>query len=512
MLRRNFIIALGKIFTLNVFYSLSDKSIYNRTNNYFNKCNGSIIDVTTLGARGDGITDNTKVFQKALRCYDSVIVPAAKSIYILSDTLIIPPEKELVGKDYHLPKLLFKGNVKVCISLRQGAKLNKLYIDGDSASKLHGSTVIQVLRNDTKILNCIIKNAKTYNVEIQASRCSIINGRQVSSKGTAIALVSKKSNYNNIKGVKFINNNGFGVWFSGGGGYNEISNCTASLNKLELCGVTYDCHDNLIQNNTVSNSGDNGISITGYNNYVSNNLCTYNNYHGIGVYGECNTIKDNICLNNGQKNISLKQPLSYSGISVTPNFGGFGRFNLISHNKCSDNQVNPTQIHGIKLERHQYKEWSPRLKVTLNQRYVSDGKNVYRTMDSLVKNTISGHIKPTHIEGIESDGQLNWRWVGSITQRLSKTINLWDKSCTATKNKNIQRYVVSICKISKLEYMISTTQLNGSQSDELKRIEFIIPKPSSLDAFANIVLKNQMSGNSDSDIAVKSKNANAVVK
>ncbi|MCC6355182.1 MAG: hypothetical protein IT577_14920 [Verrucomicrobiae bacterium] len=53
------------------------------------------VDIRTLGARGDGTTDDTKAFEVAIRAHDKIFVP--KGTYHLSGTLALGPKTQLFG-------------------------------------------------------------------------------------------------------------------------------------------------------------------------------------------------------------------------------------------------------------------------------------------------------------------------------------------------------------------------------------------------------------------------------
>ncbi|HTS64772.1 MAG TPA: glycosyl hydrolase family 28-related protein [Candidatus Acidoferrales bacterium] len=53
------------------------------------------VNIRSLGARGDGSTDDTDVFRKAVAGHRTIYVPAGK--YILSDTVVLQPDTVLIG-------------------------------------------------------------------------------------------------------------------------------------------------------------------------------------------------------------------------------------------------------------------------------------------------------------------------------------------------------------------------------------------------------------------------------
>ena len=62
------------------------------------------VNVRLCGAKGDGVTDDTKAFQAAVDAHQSVFVPSGT--YVLSDTLTLGPRTALVGEG--MPHLMLK--------------------------------------------------------------------------------------------------------------------------------------------------------------------------------------------------------------------------------------------------------------------------------------------------------------------------------------------------------------------------------------------------------------------
>lgn len=53
------------------------------------------VNIRDLGAKGDGITDDTKIFQKAIENYDTIYVPQGQ--YVVSDTIRLKKDTKLIG-------------------------------------------------------------------------------------------------------------------------------------------------------------------------------------------------------------------------------------------------------------------------------------------------------------------------------------------------------------------------------------------------------------------------------
>ena len=53
------------------------------------------MNVRTLGAKGDGVTDDTAVFRKAIAEHRAIYLPSG--YYVISDTLVLKPDTALIG-------------------------------------------------------------------------------------------------------------------------------------------------------------------------------------------------------------------------------------------------------------------------------------------------------------------------------------------------------------------------------------------------------------------------------
>ena len=103
------------VFTYGPWVKMIDKNdIPSEIDNHLTKAS-----VTTYGAKGDGSTDDTLIFQNALANNRVVYVP--EGTYILSDTIVVQPNCELeLSQAAHLKFTQTKGN---CIELRSSATL-----------------------------------------------------------------------------------------------------------------------------------------------------------------------------------------------------------------------------------------------------------------------------------------------------------------------------------------------------------------------------------------------------
>ncbi len=53
------------------------------------------VDVRSLGAKGDGVTNGTVAFRKAIAENRAIYIPSG--YYVISDTLLLRPDTALIG-------------------------------------------------------------------------------------------------------------------------------------------------------------------------------------------------------------------------------------------------------------------------------------------------------------------------------------------------------------------------------------------------------------------------------
>lgn len=66
------------------------------------------VNITDLGAKGDGITDCTDVFKKAIAKYDAIYIPMGD--YVISNTLEFRDETTLIGLHPYMTQMVIKNN------------------------------------------------------------------------------------------------------------------------------------------------------------------------------------------------------------------------------------------------------------------------------------------------------------------------------------------------------------------------------------------------------------------
>ena len=60
------------------------------------------IDVTTLGLRGDGVTDNTAALQNALNTHIGSVLFFPYGTYLIGNTVVVPPGSRMLGQVFPL--------------------------------------------------------------------------------------------------------------------------------------------------------------------------------------------------------------------------------------------------------------------------------------------------------------------------------------------------------------------------------------------------------------------------
>lgn len=368
------------------------------------------VSVRSFGARGDGVSDDSAAFRQALKAGADVMVPASDKGYLLLANLVVPAGVRLFGDGAGRPRLIFQNVQGAAVQVLEGGSLNGLDLSVRDG-RARPSTVVAMRANGGKLVDCAVSGGSNYNVEIRGGNCLVTGGEQTRSRGTAIALIGALATRVEVAGVRIKDNRFFGIWISEGARDNWVHDCSTTGNGLELIGVTVTSGGNRIENNHASKTGDNGISITGDHNEVSGNVCEQNAFSGIGVYGSFNHVHDNVCRDNGYYQRRAKATAAqYSGITVTPSFGGLASGNLIEGNVCEGGPGSPQQF-GIRLGRSQYPIWTARGAPATRQHYVSYKGNLYKTAGGGSPGA-HGDRPPVHTQGVESDGKLQWEWVG----------------------------------------------------------------------------------------------------
>lgn len=137
----------------------------------------AVASVIDYGALGNGATDDSAAFQKALNSGASLVkVPFKSTGYMISSALTVPQGVQLKGE--HQVRLI-KGFDGDLITLGTKAALTDLYLDGQGATRSGRGVVIGGTDVKQRVRHCTITNFAGYCVEFTAigagSACSFID-------------------------------------------------------------------------------------------------------------------------------------------------------------------------------------------------------------------------------------------------------------------------------------------------------------------------------------------------
>lgn len=346
-------------------------------------------------------------FTRALATGKPVVVPASTTAYEVGAMPTIPSGGSIIGQGNPTIKATSNGRVLRAVGASQIFVSGVTFDGNKSVVATVGAAFLNNLTDsvfeDCHFINLsgqfTLQGASTGN---QFSRCTWEAGAS-----TALTLTGAGVSRNTIRGCRFHDNVGFGIWLTAGANRNHIEGNRCTLNGIELVGVTRDCWGNRIIGNHAEGSGDNGMSVSGYLNTVSSNICQSNAYTGIYVYGRLNTITGNICTNNGQA--SLVNGLQYAGVTIGGFFGGTGQNNCVTGNVIDDDQTAITQYDGIKIVPAAYVAWAAAADYAVGD-YTTSGLNLYRASSA----GTSGATAPVHTSGSVSDGGVVWEYIDTF--------------------------------------------------------------------------------------------------
>jgi hypothetical protein len=250
------------------------------------------ISIKDFGAIGDGITDDTLAFGKALMAHDYVFVPSGT--YRITDTIELAEGKILQGSGQS-SILRSDNNLFTVVHVCGGHNaLNDFVIDGgDIGLNLQG-TIAPCIHN--RVTNIIIQNADVGivldggNDHTKTSSLNIIRNCIIKSPNEMGILFSKSgagtSPFGNIIDGCSINYNGVnmsdhGIYVQYGDGYNRIINCDVIVSGMAQSCVTIGANaiQTIVQNISChsSNNVPNIVLKFGSQNTHICNLLAYSN-------------------------------------------------------------------------------------------------------------------------------------------------------------------------------------------------------------------------------------------
>jgi len=214
-------------------------------------------------------------------------------------------------------------------------------------------------RNGTLIGNNCSNNNNVPGIVIEGTGYNKIIGGTVNNQPGIYGIWLANTKWNTISNVK-IDNNQFGIYLSGAQ-YNYIYNNTISnsgVDGIRNFNTGSSPHNQFIEN-TIFNSTENGIYINGYNATVFNNTL-YDNYWGIHVYQGWSAHVYENHLNHNQVGVQLYLPLTQDNIVENNDINGSTSngimiFNTAHDNIVRDNNITNTDGYGIQFRENVYR-------------------------------------------------------------------------------------------------------------------------------------------------------------
>jgi hypothetical protein len=374
---------------------------------------GEAVSPADFGALGDGTTNDTTAFQAMLNSGKACVIPPPGTAYLISGTLTVPSNTIMVG--IGRPKINITAASAMTFTGTSGAILRGLYFYGPHSGTSYQITIDGTSYNNT-FEDIVVENCNgVFNLQGYNNTFRKITMRQL--RGAGIRINTTTAVFNQLEDILVENGNNFGVLIDDSANNNNLLNIRkrfieANLTDnqrtsqaaniangrigLECIGVRYNSWGNTIRNVRAEDTGDNGVSITGYRNNLSSIYSKNCQNYGLHIYGEGNVAVGVTAIGN-----------ALSGVELRPAFGGICRRNTISGVVALDN----TQ-YGVRIDTSgNYATWSSGGSASSSQ-YCIYGLNVYVTDTGLAPGTF-GNTPPTHTSGTVSDGSVNWVFINS---------------------------------------------------------------------------------------------------
>jgi polygalacturonase len=283
------------------------------------------------GAKGDGDADDRAAIQAAIDAASAagggdVIFPEPASFYKIITAINLASGVNLRGLGFRPEiKLVLAGSANMLVATsKSDIVIENLKINGNDATVTSGTCIRIDGSTRVKIRDCEILDAKAQGILVTGASSDVriyendfIDGsyQQIEVNGACFDFHIYENLFDGSAAFcTFVQEACHDFTFVGNRTYDST---------LELVGVRYDCYNYKIRGNTAANTGDNGISSTGYQATIEANISYGNAGSGIWVYGSDTSVTGNICFNNSQGTSNR------AGILVEPGSGGAGRNNTV---------------------------------------------------------------------------------------------------------------------------------------------------------------------------------------
>ena len=373
-------------------------------------------NVKYYGAKGDGVTDDTTAIQTAIDTIaaSSGFVFFPSGTYIVTSGITLESNLCVQGqcKEDTIIKYTGLNNDDVMSALsKTGICIKDLSFEGGYLAGTRTTSHILEFSTCTDICvrNCKFTESPRETIIFRDScvHCGVFDCHFNTMYGgsghiyflTTCTHMSAVRNY-------FITSMGGCIWASNACEYLYIEQNRCDESEFELIGIRWDCNYGRVVGNVATQTGDNGISVTGSGFTVSENVCYNNNFAGIAIYGNQNSVTGNILFDNGTVGGNL-----YAGMLLAAQFGGLASYNSVADNIIFRREGSPAgnQYYGIRISSTSYTSWVTATAYTTGA-YIGNSPNLYVATTS----GISGGSPPVHTSGIVSDGGVSWQYIGTF--------------------------------------------------------------------------------------------------
>ena len=346
------------------------------------------------------VTDNLKEALSAAKRYGTKVLlsadPAGASCK-LRERIYIFPGMNLTGEASPVLRLTSSGTAFFGDGRSSNFLIGQIAIDG---SDMRGSSAIRLSGSR----NGRIEGVRLIN---PADGIALLEGttgvliKDLVSVGSRFHGITIESGHGNtVDGAELEDQAGFGVILRGDSSGNRLTRLRTTKSKLELVGMTYRTHDNMLTDSSAKGAGDNCYSITGSYNTLRNLAGEACDGNGIAFYGSFNVLEGGEFKNNNQRH--FVRDAWNGGVAFLQGFGGVAQHNKVSGVVLDDDQPARTQQLGVLVQKAGYREWRPGANVVAGS-YAISGMELY-----IARSTgVSGTVKPAGLES-HFDGAVRW--------------------------------------------------------------------------------------------------------